>query len=39
MTTITLQLPEEDFLLALAREKVDSFAVDLEDLRRELPLG
>jgi predicted HTH domain antitoxin len=29
-------LDRTDFLLALAREKVDSFAVDLEDLKREL---
>lgn len=32
-------LDRTDFLLALAREKVDSFAVDLGDLKRELPLG
>ena len=32
-------LDRTDFLLALAREKVDSFTVDLEDLKRELDLG
>jgi predicted HTH domain antitoxin len=32
-------LDRTDFLLALARERVDSFAVDLEDLKRELELG
>jgi predicted HTH domain antitoxin len=32
-------LDRTDFLLALAREKVDSFVVDFEDLKRELPLG
>jgi len=28
-----------DFLLALAREGVDAFAVDVDDLRRELGRG
>lgn len=32
-------LDRTDFLLALAREKVDSFPVDLEELRRELGIG
>lgn len=32
-------LDRTDFLLALAREKVDSFTVDIEDLKRELSLG
>jgi len=28
-----------DFLLALAREQVDAFVIDIEDLRRELDRG
>jgi predicted HTH domain antitoxin len=32
-------LDRTDFLLALARERVDSFTVDLEELKRELKLG
>jgi predicted HTH domain antitoxin len=32
-------LDRTDFLLALARESVDSFVVDLEDLKRELSRG
>ena len=32
-------LDRTDFLLALAREKVDVFAVDFEDLERELARG
>ena len=32
-------LDRTDFLLALARERVDVFAVDFEDLERELSLG
>ncbi len=29
----------KEFLLALAREKVDAFLVDFDDLKRELELG
>lgn len=29
-------LDRTDFLLALSRERVDAFAVDIEELRREL---
>lgn len=32
-------LNRKEFLLALAREKVDVFLVDLDDLKRELELG
>jgi predicted HTH domain antitoxin len=32
-------LDRTDFLLALAREGVDAFAVDVDDLRRELGRG
>jgi predicted HTH domain antitoxin len=32
-------LDRTDFLLALAREGVDAFVVDIEDLRRELDRG
>src|SRR3990172_3472139 len=32
-------LNRKEFLLALAREKVDVFLVDIDDLRRELELG
>lgn len=32
-------LNRKEFLLALAREKVDVFLVDIDDLRRELALG
>ncbi len=32
-------LDRTDFLLALAREQVDAFAVDFEDLERELARG
>ena len=32
-------LDRTDFLLALAAEKVDAFAVDLEELRREVERG
>jgi predicted HTH domain antitoxin len=32
-------LDRTDFLLELARQKVDAFAVDVEDLKRELNLG
>jgi predicted HTH domain antitoxin len=32
-------LDRTDFLLALAHERVDSFAVDFEDLKRELSVG
>ncbi len=32
-------LNRKDFLLALAREKVDAFVVDIDDLKRELELG
>ena len=32
-------LDRTDFLLALAREQVDVFAVDFEDLERELARG
>ncbi|MBI4553924.1 MAG: UPF0175 family protein [Candidatus Latescibacteria bacterium] len=32
-------LDRTDFLLALAREQVESFVVDLEDLKRELARG
>ena len=32
-------LDRTDFLLALAREGVDSFVVDMEDLERELSRG
>jgi predicted HTH domain antitoxin len=32
-------LDRKAFLLALAREKVDAFLVDFDDLKRELELG
>jgi predicted HTH domain antitoxin len=32
-------LDRTDFLLALARERVDAFVVDIEDLKRELDCG
>jgi len=32
-------LNRKEFLLALAREKVDVFLVDFDDLKRELDLG
>jgi predicted HTH domain antitoxin len=32
-------LNRKEFLLALAREKVDVFLVDIDDLKRELELG
>ncbi len=32
-------LNRKEFLLALAREKVDVFLVDFDDLKRELELG
>jgi predicted HTH domain antitoxin len=32
-------LNRKEFLLALAREKVDAFLVDFDDLKRELELG
>jgi predicted HTH domain antitoxin len=32
-------LNRKEFLLALAREKVDAFLVDFDDLKRELQLG
>jgi predicted HTH domain antitoxin len=32
-------LTRKEFLLALAREKVDAFPVDFDDLKRELALG
>jgi len=32
-------LDRTDFLLALSREKVDAFVVDLDDLKRELSRG
>jgi predicted HTH domain antitoxin len=32
-------LDRTDFLLALAREQVDAFVVDIEDLKRELDRG
>jgi predicted HTH domain antitoxin len=32
-------LDRTDFLLALARERVDAFVVDIEDLKRELDRG
>ncbi len=32
-------LNRRDFLMALAREKVDAFVVDFDDLKRELELG
>lgn len=32
-------LDRTDFLLALAREQVDAFVVDLDDLKRELNRG
>jgi predicted HTH domain antitoxin len=32
-------LDRTDFLLALARERVDAFVVDIEDLKRELDYG
>jgi predicted HTH domain antitoxin len=32
-------LDRKQFLLALAREKVDVFLVDIDDLKRELALG
>ena len=32
-------LNRKDFLLALAREEVDAFLVDFEDLKSELELG
>jgi predicted HTH domain antitoxin len=32
-------LNRKEFLLALAREKVDVFLVDIDDLKRELALG
>ncbi len=32
-------LNRKEFLLALAREKVDAFLVDFDDLKRELALG
>jgi predicted HTH domain antitoxin len=32
-------LDRTDFLLELARQKVDAFVVDVEDLKRELNLG
>ena len=32
-------LNRKEFLLALAREKVDVFLVDFDDLKRELALG
>jgi predicted HTH domain antitoxin len=32
-------LDRTDFLLALARQKVDAFVVDFDDLKRELSLG
>ena len=32
-------LNRKGFLLALAREKVDAFLVDFDDLKRELELG
>jgi hypothetical protein len=32
-------LDRTDFLLALAREGVDAFAVDVDDLKRELGRG
>ena len=32
-------LDRTDFLLALAREQVDAFVIDIEDLKRELDRG
>lgn len=32
-------LDRTDFLLALAREQIDAFAVDIDSLRRELSRG
>lgn len=32
-------LNRKEFLLALAREQVDAFLVDFDDLKRELELG
>jgi predicted HTH domain antitoxin len=32
-------LNRKEFLLVLAREKVDVFLVDIDDLKRELALG
>jgi predicted HTH domain antitoxin len=32
-------LDRTDFLLALARERVDAFVVDIEDLKREIDRG
>ena len=32
-------LDRPDFLLALARERVDAFVVDMEDLKREIERG
>ena len=32
-------LDRTDFLLALSRERVDAFGVDIEDVRRELERG
>lgn len=32
-------LDRTDFLLALAREQIDAFAVDMEDLKREIERG
>jgi hypothetical protein len=32
-------LDRKEFLLALARERVDAFAVDFDDLKRELETG
>ncbi|MCI0628725.1 MAG: UPF0175 family protein [Acidobacteria bacterium] len=32
-------LDRSDFLLALFREKADAFAVDMEDLKREISRG
>ncbi|HXH12685.1 MAG TPA: UPF0175 family protein [Alphaproteobacteria bacterium] len=32
-------LDRTDFLLALARERVDAFVVDVEDLQREIDRG
>lgn len=32
-------LDRTDFLLALARENVDAFAVDIDDLKREIGRG
>jgi predicted HTH domain antitoxin len=39
MAAMIAGLNRRDFLLALAEHKVDSFAVDFDDLQRELARG